>query len=138
MARAKIPTALKMRELKYGQGQESERDAVAETLRADGRRAEAVLLFEGRPEHPFLAEEVRWAISEGNGFHLLSIQRLGREVSEQELRDCAAAARDRGRWMDARNCYEAIGDLAAIREFAEELPPSRRPEAEPESDNGQE
>ena len=133
MARAKIPTALAMRELKYGEGPEAARDAVAETLRAEGRRSEAVLLFEGRPDDPFLREEALWAVAQGDGYHLLALQRLGREISELEFRDCAAAARDRGRWLDARHCFLALGDEAALREIAEYLPVSCRPEDEPEA-----
>lgn len=132
MARAKIPNALKMRQLKYGEVSDAEREAVAAALRDQGRRAEALLLYERTPDHPSLAEEARWAVSEGDAFHLLSLQRMGREVSEQEFRDCARAAEDRARWMYARQCYEAIGDLAAVRAIAEHLPPSLRPPAEPD------
>ena len=127
MARAKIPSALAMRELKYGGGSEADRDAVAEILRTEGRHGEAILLFEGRPEHPFLQEELRWAAGEGNAFHLLNLQRMGCEVSEDAFRDCARAALDRGRWMDARHCYLALGDDAGLRAIAEHLPPSLRP-----------
>lgn len=132
MARTNIPNALKMRQLKYGDVSEAERDAVADQLRAQGRRAEVLLLYERLPDHPALADEARWAVSEGNAFHLLSLQRLGREVSEQELRDCASAAENRARWMDARQCYEALGEVDAVRKIAQHLPPSLRPAAEPE------
>jgi len=133
MAKTRIPNALAMRELKYGEATEAARDAVAETLRAEGRRAEAVLLFEGRPDHPFLREEALWAVSQGDGYHLLALQRLGREISEPEFRDCAAAAREHGRWLDARHCFLALGDEAALREIAEQLPATCRPEDEPEA-----
>lgn len=129
MARAKIPTALAMRELKYGQSTEEARDAVAQSLRSAGRRIEAVLLFDGRPDAPFLTEEISWALSEGNAFHLLSIQRLGREISADQFRDCARAACDRGRWMDARQCYLATGDEPSLLEIADQLPQSLRPES---------
>jgi len=121
-----------MRQLKYGDVSEAERDAIAARLTAEGRRAEVLLLYERQPDHPALREEARWAVSEGNAFHLLSLQRMGREVSEQELRDCAAAAENRARWMDARQCYEALGEMDAVRKIAEHLPQSLRPAAEPE------
>jgi hypothetical protein len=128
MAHAKIPTALAMRELKYGGSDDARRDAIAQSLRSEGRRAEAVLLFEGRGDHPFLTEELSWGVTEGNAFHLLSVQRLGREISPEEFRACARAACDRGRWMDARHCYLATGDDAALQEIADRLPESLRPE----------
>ena len=130
MARGKIPTALSMRELKYGASPEAERDAVAERLRGEGRRSEAVLLFEGRPDHPFLAEEATWAVSEGNAFHLMSLQRIGREIPAEAFQDCARNAVDRGRWMDARHCYLELDDEAALRAIAEHLPPSLQPAPE--------
>ncbi|MDJ0520754.1 MAG: hypothetical protein QNJ90_01625 [Planctomycetota bacterium] len=129
MPRSKIPTALQMRELKYGDTSEADRDRMAQELRAAGRRAEAILLFEGRGDHAFLREEADWAVSEGNGFHLVSILRLGREVPEEELRACARAAETRGRWMDARLCYLELDDEGAIRAIAEHLPAALQPEA---------
>jgi hypothetical protein len=128
MARAKIPTALAMRELKYEDAPEAERDAVAERLRDEGRHSEALLLYEGRPDAPFVREEALWAVAEGNGFHLLALQRVGREVSEAEFRDCARAALDRGRWMDARHCFLAVGDREALQAIAEHLPEALKPE----------
>jgi hypothetical protein len=129
MARTKIPTALAMRELKYGDHSEAERDAIMAQLLAEDRRAEAILFFEGRPEHPGLRQEVQWAVQEGNAFHLLSVQRIGREVTPGEFEDCARAATERGRWMDARLCYLALGDEDALGAIAEHLPPALRPEA---------
>ncbi len=136
MARSKIPNALQMQHLKYGEVSDAQRDAVAKDLRAAGRRAEAVLLFEGRGDHAFLREEALWAVAEGNGFHLLSVLRLGREVSPEEFRACAKAAEAAGRWLDARTCYLEIGDEDAIRAIAEHLPESLQPESaeeEPET-----
>lgn len=139
MARAKIPTALAMRELKYGERDDAEKDAIAQSLRSAGRRIEAVLLFDGRPDNPFLTEEISWALAEGNAFHLLSIQRLGREISPEEFRDCARSACDRGRWMDARQCYLATGDEAALQDISDELPVSLRPAPlPPEAESGAE
>ena len=134
MARSRFPDALKMRTLKYGQATDAERDAVAEALRKDGRRAEALLLYERRPGHPDLAGERDWAVSEGNGFHLLGVARAGGEVADDAWRACAAEAERRGRWMDARHCYRMVGDDAALRAIAEHLPESLRPEPEPEAD----
>jgi hypothetical protein len=136
MARTHIPTALQMRRLKYERGEpgeedealREERDRVAEALRAAGRRAEAVLLFQGDPDHPFLADELDWAVEAGDGFHLLAVRRLGREVGEDLLRACAQSAREHGRWMDARLCLMALGDEEGIAALAEHLPPSLRPE----------
>ena len=59
----KIPSALDMQQLKYGDRSDGDRDRLAAALRDAGRRPEALLLFEGRPEHPFLREEVSWAVS---------------------------------------------------------------------------
>jgi len=128
MARSRIPNALEMRELKYGDAQDAEKDRAAEELRQLGRRAEAILLFQGRGDHPFLADEARWAVGEGNGFHLLSLARLGRPVAEQEFRACAQAAEQRGRWMEARLCYLEIGDDAAILRIREHLPAALQPD----------
>ena len=133
MARSKTPNALEMRALKYDDATDAEKDRVAENLRAEGRRAEAILLFQGRGDHPFLGEEARWALAEGNGFHLTSLARLGRKVTAEELRACARAAEQRGRWMDARLCYVEVGDEAAVRAIGEHLPPTLRPAAPPDA-----
>jgi hypothetical protein len=127
---ARIPNALEMKALKYGDRPAAERDQVALLLRAEGRRSEAILLFDGRPDHPFLAEERTWAIGEGAAFHLLSLRRMGLAVSEADLRACAAAAEGRGRWLDARQCWVAVGDLAPVRRIAEHLPTGLRPPPE--------
>ena len=128
MARSRIPTALDMRTLKYGEASDAERDAVAEALRAAGRRAEALLLYERRPGHPDLAGERDWAVAEGNGFHLLGVKRAGGPVDEAAWRACAAEAERRGRWMDARHCYRTVGDAEALQRIAEHLPEALRPE----------
>ena len=107
---------------------------MAEVLVREGRRSESLLLYEGRPDHPALRGEALWAVSEGVASHLLAIRRMGREVTEHELRDCARAAEDRGRWMDARNCYLALGDEEAIRKIAEHLPDALKPEAAADSE----
>lgn len=124
MARSDFPNALDMQAYKYGEKPPAQRDALAERLRAAGRRSEAILLFEGRPEHPFLAAEVEWATREGIAFHLLSLRGLGVTIDEDVLRRCAQAACDRGRWMDARTCYVALEDRAGLAAIAEHLPPS--------------
>jgi len=132
MARTPIPDALAMKSLKYGNHTDAERDAVAERLREAGRRSEALLLFQGRPDHPFLAEERRWAIEEGAAFHLLSLRRMGAAVSDDDLRVCARSAEGRGRWMDARLCHAALGDDEGLRRVAPHVPEGLRPEEEVE------
>lgn len=126
VAKSDIPNALVMQNLKYGDAPPAERDAVAARLRELGRRSEAVLLFEGRPEHPFLSEEVEWAIGEGAAYHLLSLQSLGVEVPQDAFRRCAAAAEARSRYMDARTCYVALEDTAGLQRINAHLPPSLR------------
>lgn len=133
MARSRFPDALKMRTLKYGEASEAECDAVAEALRKDGRRSEALLLYERRPGHPDLAGERDWAVSEGNGFHLLAVARVGGTVDADAWQACAAEAERRGRWMDARHCYLSVGDEAAVRRIAEHLPETLRPAPAPEA-----
>ncbi len=130
MARTPIPNALQMRDVKYGEASEAERDRLAGALRAQGRRAEALLLYERQPNHPSLREEADWAAGQGAGFHLLAVQRGGREIPEAQFRACAAAAEQRGRWMEARLCYEAVGDSAELARIAEHLPVTLRPESE--------
>lgn len=127
MARNEIPDALKMRELKYGEGGDATRDEVASRLLAQGRRSEAILLYEGRGGHPFLAAERDWAVSAGDAFHLVSVRRLGCPVGPEHLRACAEAAEARGRWMDARNAWMQLGEGAAVARIAPHLPPSLRP-----------
>ena len=58
MAKSDIPNALEMQAWKYAGRPEGQTDALAGRLRAAGRRSEAILLFDGRPEHPFLKEEI--------------------------------------------------------------------------------
>ena len=126
MGKSDIPNALEMQAYKYGDQPAAKRDAVAERLRAAGRRSEAILLFEGRGEHPFLQEEVEWATREGIAFHLMSLRGIGVEIDDDTLRRCAAVARERGRWMDARTCYVALEDRESLLEIAEHLPESLR------------
>jgi hypothetical protein len=123
-----------MRDLKYGSASDAAVRAVAEALREAGRRAEALLLFERRSDPGFLAEERDWALREGNAFHLLSVRRLGGPVEDEHLRRCATAAEQRGRWMDARNCWLALGEETDLARIAEHLPAALRP---PEPDAGE-
>ncbi len=133
MAKSKIPNALEMRDLKYGDRTDAERDALAITLREADRRSEALLLFEGRPDAPFLREERVWAEEQGAAFHLRSLDLMGVEIPPASWQACAATAERRERWMDARTCYEALGDDEAIAKIAEHLPPSLRPASEEEA-----
>ena len=69
MARATIPDALEMRRLKYAADVPLEaKDRVADALRAAGRRSEALLLYDGRADHPSLLEDLAWAVREGASF----------------------------------------------------------------------
>ena len=137
MARSSIPDALQMKALKYGNRPDAERDEVAHALREAGRRSEALLLFQGRPDHPFLAEEKRWAVEHGISFHLTSLQRLGVDVTDEDLRVCAQTAERQGRWLDARRCWELLDDEEGLRRVAPHVPEGLRPE-EPERDDDQE
>jgi hypothetical protein len=115
-----------MRELKYGDRSPAERDRVAERLRALKRRSEAILLFESRPDHPFLQEERVHAVKEGNAFHLLSLRRMGVEVSDEDLRSCGRRAESSGRWLAAHQCYEALDDQEGLARVADRIPESLR------------
>ncbi len=118
-----------MKALKYGDRPDAEKDAVAEALIEAGRRSEALLLFDGRPEHPLLQEEKRWALEEGSAFHLFALRRLGVPITAEDLGVCARAAEPKGRWLDARLCYVELDQEDDIRRIAEHLPPSLRPAA---------
>ena len=134
MPKRKIPYALDMRRLKYGQATDAERAAAAQALRAANRRPEVLLLFERHPEDPILVEEAAWAAETGQAFHLLSVQRIGVPVSEAQIRACAKKALADGRAMDARACYLALEDEDAIRAFSDELPEGMRPAAKAEGE----
>ncbi len=133
----RIPNALEMRALKYGDRSEAERDAVAEALMAQGRRSEAILLYEGRPDHPFLEEERRQAVAEGRVFHLLSLRRLRKEIPPGDLRAAAGHAEAAGRWLEARLAWQALDEEDEIRRIAEHLPEPLRPEPPPEGGDGE-
>jgi hypothetical protein len=123
MARTKFPDALAMRRLKYApEVPEAERDRTAEALRAEGRRAEAILLYERHADHPSLREDLRWAVAEGAAFHVFLLKRMGLEVSDATIRACGEAAESRGRWYDAHRCWNALKDEAALARAAEHLP----------------
>jgi hypothetical protein len=130
MAKSPIPDALQMKSLKYGNRPDAEKDRVAELLREAGRRAEAILLFQGRPDHPFLDAERRWAVEGGISFHLFALRRLDVAVSDEDLRVCGRTAEQRGRWLDARRCWDALGDVEGLRRVAPHVPEGLRPEPE--------
>jgi hypothetical protein len=132
MARPSVPDALVMRELKYGTATTAEKDRVAALLRAAGRRTEALLLYEGRADHPALRLERDHAITHGMVFPLQTLQRLGTEVTPEHFKACAAAAEQNGRWLDARICYLLLKDEAAVRRIAAHLPASLVPPPPPE------
>ena len=132
---ASIPSALQMRELKYGEQEDAKRRmAVAEALRTQGRHSEALLLFERHIDALNGEAEIEWAVRAGDSFHLLSVQRIGVAVAEEHFRSCAKRALEKGRVLDARQCLEAVGDQEAIRALADDLPPSLRPDAGEDED----
>jgi hypothetical protein len=133
MAARRIPDALAMRETKYGDKPAAEKDRVAQDLAAQGRHAEAILLFDGRGDHPFLAGQRKRAASDGDAFTLLSLRRMGTPVSDDDLRACAAAAEKAGRWLDARQCHVALKDEASLVRISPNLPEGLRVEATPPS-----
>jgi hypothetical protein len=123
MARSTFPDALGMRRLKYGTDvAATERDRIAEALRAEGRRAEAILLYERHADHPSLAGDLRWAVEQGAAFHLFLLRRMGIGVADEQFRACAAAAEAQGRWYDAHRCWTHLKDEAALARVAEKLP----------------
>lgn len=130
MPPARIPNALEMKTLKYGGRPDAEKDAVASALREAGRRSEALLLFEGRAEHPQLKEEKVWALEEGATFHLLALRRLGVAITAEDFTVCAHSAEKKGRWLDARLSWLELDRPEEIRRIAAHLPPSLRPEPE--------
>lgn len=128
MAKSGIPDAQQMKTLKYGNRPDAEKDRVAELLRAKGRRAEALLLFQGRPDHPFLVDEKRWAVEGGISFHLLALARLGVMVADDDYRVCGQTAERLGRWLDARQCWVALDDAEGLQRVAPHVPEGLRPE----------
>ncbi len=135
MARPTIPDALAMRQLKYGDAPDTERDRIARVLIAAGRLSEALLLVERRPDHPIAAELRDEAVRAGRPFALLSLRRSGRAVTDDELAEASRVAEAAGRFLDARLGYAALGDEEAIRRIADRLPPRLRP-TPPESEGG--
>ncbi|MFV1958335.1 MAG: hypothetical protein ACC662_02865 [Planctomycetota bacterium] len=131
-----IPNALVMRALKYGNRPDGEKDRVAEALRAAGRRSEAVLLYDGRPDHPTLEEERRWAVEHGVAFHLFALRRRGMDVPDEDLERCGRAAEAGGHWLEARLCWQALEDEEGLARIAPQLPESLRPA--PEAEAGEE
>lgn len=121
MARAPIPHALEMRRLKYGEATAAERAAVAEALLAQGRRSEVLLLLERHPDPAAFERERRWAIAQGDSFHLLSLKRLGAPVSPDDLRALAQVAEEKGRLRDAIQCHRALEDPAAAQRLRARL-----------------
>lgn len=126
-----IPDALAMRHLKYGGAPEAERERMAEVLRAADRHTEALLLYEGRGGHPSLVGVLDRAVSRGLAFRVLSLRRLGAPVTDDHLRACALSAEKAGRWLDARQCYLALGEAPALQRFAQHLPECLRPPPPP-------
>src|SRR5262245_42083144 len=109
MARRDIPDALQMRHLKsYPDVAHATRDAMARRLRAEGRVAEAILLYDGRPDHPDLLADLAESVKEGRAFQVLALRRAGTPVTDDQVRACAAAAEAKGRWLDAHRCYTVL------------------------------
>ena len=123
MAKSTIPDALEMTRLKYAAGIPVEaKEKVAAALRAAGRRPEAILLYEGSPDHPALQDDLRWAVSEGASFTLFALRRLGVPISDEQRRACAETAESKGRWYDAHRLYEVLGDAAALERVRAQIP----------------
>lgn len=123
MARATIPDALGMRHLKYDpQVTPAQRDAVADALRAAGRTPEALLLYDGRADHPALRGDLEKAKAGGVAFLVFALRKLGVPVTEDDLRACGAAAEAKERWYDAFRCYEATSDAAGLERVRAQLP----------------
>lgn len=127
MADPSLPHALAMRELKYGAASAADKDRVAQLLVSLGRHSQALLLYEGRPDAAERAGLRDQAVTAGAAFRLVSIKRQGGSVAAADLVACAQAAERAGRYLDARTCYVALGDQAALERIAEHLPPSLRP-----------
>jgi hypothetical protein len=118
-----IPDALAMKRIKYDPAvPDAERDRWAAVLRAAGRRSEAILLYEGRGDHPSLRQDVDWAVENGASFTLGALRRMGVEISDDKLRACAQSAEAKGRWYDAHRCYDRLGDAEALARVKERLP----------------
>jgi hypothetical protein len=111
-----------MRRIKYDDADLAKRDAVARSLREQGRIAEAILLYDGRADHPELASDLEKAIREGKAFHVLALRRTGTTVSNEQIRACAVAAESKGRWLDAHRCYTVLADAEALARIAPQLP----------------
>jgi len=131
MAARHLPDALAMRHFRTGAAPEAERERVAEDLRAAGRGTQALLLYEGRADHPSLEKERERAVSNGQTFRLLTLRRLGASVADADLRAAAQTAAKAGRAMEARLGYMALGDLEAVRGLAGQLPPGLVPPPPP-------
>ena len=89
MARTSVPDALAMRRLKYGEAPDAEREAVAQTLIAADRLAEAWLLYERRPGAPLVGTLRKEALRRGQTFLLLAMRRAGNDIADDELRRIA-------------------------------------------------
>jgi hypothetical protein len=123
MPQPPFPHALEMRRLKYGPDVPvAEKERWATALRAAGRRAEAVLLYEGRTDAAALTDDLDWAVREGAAYYLFSLQRMGLSVAPERFRACAEAAEKKERWHDARRCWQALGDQAGLDRVAPHLP----------------
>jgi hypothetical protein len=123
MARSSIPDALGMRRLKYDPAvTPAERDAVAATLRSQGRIPEAMLLYEGRAGDPSLREDLANAVRSGSSFVLKALERLGVAVDAEAWTRCGDAAEAKERWYDALRCREAVKDEAGAARVREKLP----------------
>jgi hypothetical protein len=118
-----IPDALAMRRLLYDPATpQAEKDRVAADLRAQGRRTQAIRLYEGRPEHPSLKEDLRWAVDSGASFTVFALRAMGVPVTPDDVRACAVAAESKERWYDAHRCYRELADEEALKRVAEKIP----------------
>src|SRR5205085_9308088 len=91
--RSSMPDPVEMRRVRYDLSTPTEtKDRLAASLRARGRHEDAVLLYDGRADHPDVQQDVDWAVEHGASFVLLNLERMGRTVDDATGRACAVAA----------------------------------------------
>src|SRR5262245_10617078 len=114
---------MEMRKIGYGADVSvADRDRTAAAFRAKGRIEEAILLYDGRADHPDLAGDVAWAVEHGASFILQSLEKMGRNVTDEERRACAVSAERLGRWYDAHRLYTRLADEVGLARVREKLP----------------
>ena len=119
---------LEKRRILYAKGQEKRRAALAATLTAKGRLAEALEYLERGREETVLHQVRQAAVLAGDAFALSrACQILKVDADPAEWRGLAARAEGAGKYFDAVNAWEKAGEA----EKAETLRLSRCPEFRP-------